>query len=92
MIEWSRIFKIPGMGTLISILLGFGLAAAFRPLCKGPECMIMRGPPVTDINGAVYQFGSKCVEFQAHPIECPKDTKGGKAIPVVETITFADIS
>jgi hypothetical protein len=54
--------------------------------------MIMRGPPVTDINGSVYQFGSKCVEFQAHPIECPKDTKGGKAIPVVETITFADIS
>jgi len=54
--------------------------------------MILRGPPVTDIKGAVYQFGAKCVEFQAHPIECPKDTKDKKAVPVVETITFADIA
>jgi hypothetical protein len=48
----------------------------------------MRGPPVTDIRGAVYQFGSKCVEFDAKPIECPK----AGTVPVVETITFADLS
>jgi len=90
MYDWVKLFKIPGMGTLVSILLGFGIAAIFRPLCKGPECIIMRGPPVGDIRGAVYQFGARCVEFEAKPIECP--TKGNKTVSVVETITFADIA
>jgi hypothetical protein len=51
----------------------------------------MRGPPVGDIKGAVYQFGSKCVEFDAKAIECPS-AKGAKAIPIVDTLTFADIT
>jgi hypothetical protein len=88
---WDRLLQVPGMGTLISILIGFGLAAMFRPLCKGPDCIIMRGPPVGDIKGAVYQFGSKCVEFDAKAIECPS-AKGAKAIPIVDTLTFADIT
>lgn len=86
---WNHLMKVPGMGTLLSILLGFGLAAIFRPLCKGPECIIMRGPPVGDIKGSVYQFGSRCVEFDAKAIECPTDKK---AVPIVDTLTFADIA
>jgi hypothetical protein len=80
--------EVPGLAMVMSLLIGFGIAAIFRPLCKGPECVIMRGPPVTDIRGAVYQFGSKCVEFDAKPIECPK----GGTVPVVDTMTFADLS
>jgi len=87
--DWKNIMNVPGMGTLISILLGFGIAAIFRPLCKGPECLILRGPPVGDIKGAVYQFGAKCVEFDAKAIECPSATDK-KAVPVVDTMTFAD--
>ena len=88
MFDIGAILKVPGLATLISIVLGFGLAAMFRPLCKGPECVILRGPPVTDIRGTVYQFGSKCVEFDAKAIECPTDNK----VPIVETMTFADMS
>jgi hypothetical protein len=91
MFEWAKLFKIPGMGALLSAILGFGLAAIFRPLCKGPECVIVRGPPVGDIRGAVYQFGARCVEFDAKPIECPPTT-GPKAVQIVDTITFADIA
>ena len=89
LLDLSKLFKIPGMGALLSIILGFGIAAIFRPLCKGPECIIMRGPPVGDIKGAVYQFGSRCVEFDAKAIECPTKSK---AVPIVDTITFADIA
>jgi hypothetical protein len=88
MINWLTMMEVPGLATVMSLLIGFGIAAIFRPLCKGPECVIMRGPPVTDIRGAVYQFGSKCVEFDAKPIECPK----GGTVPVVDTMTFADLS
>ena len=88
MFDIDAVLKVPGLATLISIVLGFGIAAMFRPLCKGPDCVILRGPPVGEIRGAVYQFGSKCVEFDAKPIECPK----GNTIPIVETLTFADMS
>ena len=88
---WDHLLKVPGMGALLSVLLGFGLAAIFRPLCKGPECIIMRGPPVGDIKGAVYQFGAKCVEFDAKAVECPS-AKDKKAVPIVDTLTFADIA
>ena len=83
------ILDVPGMATFISLLLGFGVASLFRPLCKGPECVILRGPPVNDIRGSVYQFGSKCIEFDAKAVACPP--KDG-AKQVVETLTFADLS
>jgi hypothetical protein len=86
MSDWIGIVKIPGMATLISVILGFGLAALFRPMCKGPDCVVVRGPPVNDIRGAVYQFGSKCVEFKTTPIECPKSG----TVSVVDTVSFAD--
>ena len=89
MFDLAGILKVPGLPTLISIVLGFGLACMFRPLCKGPECLIISGPPVSQIRGAVYQFGSKCVEFDAKPVECPAK---GSTVPVVETMTFAEFN
>lgn len=77
------------MPTLISIMLGFGLAAVFRPLCKGPECLILQGPPVSEIKGNVFQFGSKCVEFVPKPQPCPT---GEKTKEIVQTLSFADLS
>jgi hypothetical protein len=69
---------------LVSCVLGFGLAAIFRPVCKGPDCVILRGPPVSNIRGAVYQFGAKCHEFKPKPVECPADKS-----QVVDTLSFA---
>ena len=86
MFNFISIIDRPGFATIISIVLGFGLAAIFRPLCKGPDCLIIRGPPVNEVRGAVYQFGSKCVEFDAKAVECPpKDSN----INVVDTMSFA---
>jgi hypothetical protein len=78
--------KVPGIATLISFIIGFGIAAIFRPLCKGPECLIIRGPPVSDIRGAVYMFGTKCVEFIPKPVVCPPRSE-----KVVETLVFAEL-
>jgi len=81
-----EIIDKPGFATLISLILGFGIAAIFRPLCKGPDCLVIRGPPVNEIRGAVYQFGTKCVEFDAKPVECPPKNSN---ITVVDTLSFA---
>ena len=87
MFDLASFLRVPGLPTLLSLVIGFGIACIFRPLCKGPECVILRGPPVNDIRGSVYQYGSKCVEFNAKPVPCPAD----KTVSVVETMSFAEI-
>jgi hypothetical protein len=84
--DFLKLMNAPGIATLISFVLGVGIAAMFRPVCKGPECLVIRGPPIQDIRDAVYQFGTKCVEFQANPVKCPI----GDTVPVVDTVSFAD--
>lgn len=83
MLNLSRLLEdLPYLGTILSILIGFGIAAMCRPGCKGEACIQYRGPSVKEIDGAVFQYGSKCVEFDASPKECPK-----KGI-VVNTIPY----
>lgn len=86
MISWEKFFNLPGITTLLSLLVGFGIAAIFRPLCNGPDCVVIRGPPVNDIRGSVYQIGKQCVEFKPKAIACPKNG----TVPVVDTVSFAD--
>ena len=80
----------PLIPTIMSILIGFGIAALFRPLCKGPECLIIKGPPVSDIKGFAYQIGEKCYEFIPKVMKCPEDEKSKKEI--VETLSYADFN
>ena len=89
MFDFASVISTPGLPTLISFVIGFGLACVFRPLCKGPECVILRGPPVSDVRGAVYQFGTKCVEFTPKALACPT---GDGAKSIIDTMSFADIS
>jgi hypothetical protein len=86
MVDFFKIMNVPGIAAILSFIIGLGIAAMFRPMCKGPECVIIRGPPIQDIRDSVYQFGSKCVEFKTKPMECPTDG----AVPVVDTVSFAD--
>jgi hypothetical protein len=86
MIDLTKAMQAPGIATLLSFLLGVGIAAMFRPICKGPECVLVRGPPIQDIRSSVYQFGTKCVEFKPNAIECPKTG----TVPIVDTVSFAD--
>lgn len=87
MLNLEKLFSVPGIPTLLSVVIGFGIAALFRPLCKGSECIIVRGPPVNEIRGSVYQYGSKCVEFRAKPVACPKKITGEE---IVETLSLDD--
>lgn len=85
MMEFEAWIENKQVATFISCVLGFGIAALFRPVCKGPDCVILRGPPLSQIRNAVYQIGSKCHEFKPKVVECPTDPN----IKVVETFSFA---
>jgi hypothetical protein len=63
--------EVPWFAALVSFLIGFGIAAMFRPLCNGADCLVVHGPPVKDVIDKVYQMGEKCVEFTTEVVECP---------------------
>jgi len=46
--------------TIISILLGFGLAGLFRKVCNDRDCIIFNGPDIDDIKGQVFSHYEKC--------------------------------
>jgi hypothetical protein len=73
-----QILNSPLFNIAFSFLLGIGIVAILRPMCKDStgqytECKVDKAPPVKDWNDTVYRIGSKCYEFKTQTIECPKD-------------------
>jgi hypothetical protein len=79
----SLLMENPWVAIFISFMIGFGLAAMFRPMCSGAECLVLHGPPVKDVVDKVYQMGAKCVEFTTEVMECPAEKTD-----IVKTVQF----
>jgi hypothetical protein len=86
MIDIIEIMEYPRLAFIISCVIGFGLAAMMRPLCKGPDCIVIRGPEVSQFQNNVYQIGEGCYEFKVKPVQCPKDRTG-----LIKTFSFVDM-
>lgn len=56
---------------VFSVLIGIALAAILKPMCKGDSCMILKAPPVKEVNKATYQLGGKCYQFRTQSVDCP---------------------
>ena len=83
---WT-LMENPWIATFVSFMIGFGIAAMFRPLCNGPECIVVHGPPVKDVVNKVYQMGEKCVVFTTEVVDCPAD--GKDLVKTVERVASA---
>jgi len=77
------LMETPWIAAVISFLIGFGIAAMFRPMCSGSDCLVLHGPPVKDVVDKVYQMGEKCVEFTTEVVNCPPPGE-----EVVKTVQF----
>lgn len=60
--------------TLISILLGLGLACLFRTAVKSEESLIFNGPILDEVEGKIFKQGNKCYKYESKNDKC-KDTK-----------------
>ncbi len=60
---------------IMSILLGFGLASLFRTVCSGRNCIIMKAPESSEINGEVYRFQEKCYKYNSKITKCDANKK-----------------
>ena len=76
------ILKTRKFNIMFSFLIGLGLIAILRPVCKGDACMTLKAPPANEVNKATYQLGSKCYRFRVANVDCP--TKG-----VIEAFTIS---
>ena len=65
--------KSKSFNVAFSFLLGLGIMALLRPICRGPECLLQKAPPVDEVNKSTYQLGSKCYQFRSVPVDCPKE-------------------
>lgn len=76
MVNYWAVMEEPWLAAIVSFLIGFGIAAIFRPLCSGAECIVVNGPPVKEVVNKVYQMGAKCVEFTTEVVDCPAAGEG----------------
>ena len=81
--NYWKIMENPMFAAVVSFLIGLGIAAMFRPVCRGSDCIVLHGPPVRDVVDKVYQMGERCVEFTTEVVSCPEDRK-----EVVKTVQF----
>lgn len=58
---------------ILSIVWGIGLAALFRPLCKGEQCIKYVAPNPKWIENKVFKVEDKCYNFKPKMRECTED-------------------
>jgi hypothetical protein len=61
--------------TIMSILLGFGLASLFRQVCKNKDCLKFYAAPLEQINDKIYKNNEKCVKYSPVPSKCSINVK-----------------
>lgn len=61
--------------TIMSILLGLGLASLFRTVCKDKNCLIFYAPPLDDIKDKIYKNHGKCVKYSPIATKCSLNAK-----------------
>jgi len=55
---------------ITSILLGLGLAAIFRTVCKGENCIIFYAPQIEDIEDKIFKQDGKCYSYKMVSTKC----------------------
>jgi len=60
---------------IMSLLLGIGLATFFRTVCKGQNCVIVKAPPLEDLDDQTYKFDDTCYKMEKNAVSCDKNKK-----------------
>ena len=60
---------------VMSIILGIGLATLFRTMCNGKNCIIIKAPPLEEIDDKIYKFDNKCYKLEKTAVKCNNKKK-----------------
>lgn len=56
----------------ISILLGLGLASMFHFVCKKDSCMVIKAPPLKELDDYYYKIDNTCYKYKPYVTKCDK--------------------
>jgi hypothetical protein len=62
---------------LFSIILAFGLASILRIACVNANLLIIKGPPIENVQHKIFSFDNKCYSYKTVNTSCNnlKDNK-----------------
>ena len=60
---------------LLSVLLGLGLSAMFRTICKGNKCVIFKAPNIKEYQNKIYKYNNKCYKYSTQATKCDKSKR-----------------
>lgn len=61
----ERLLRTEQGQMFVSVLLGLGLASAFRRVCKGSKCRIVKPVSPDEVEGKAFRIGGRCVRYRA---------------------------
>ena len=61
--------------SVISILLGLGLATLFRKVCTGRNCIVIKGSHFDKIQDKTFKYNDKCYKFNSEAQTCDANKK-----------------
>lgn len=66
----SNIMNTEYGSIIISVVLGLGLASFFKKVCKDGRCVIIKGPPINEVNKNVYKINEECYKYTPFATKC----------------------
>lgn len=66
----SKAAKSKSGKTVISVIVGLGIAALFRKVCNDRSCIIIKGPPIDTVEKNIYSFDGRCYKYKAKSTSC----------------------
>lgn len=66
----KRILESKIGAIVLSVILGLGLAAVFRQVCKGNECIVVEGPKLDDVDKYYYKIDNDCFKYTPYVTKC----------------------
>ena len=73
----EKLFTTPSGKTMMSIILGLGIASLFHQTCKGKNCVLVHAPPISSVTNTVFKHPSsdRCIRYEINPVKCDKSKK-----------------
>jgi len=68
--NFSRLLNSDAGKNIISVILGLGLASLFHKVCKDKDCIIFKGPIISEIDGKIFQHGDDCYKYDIMNVKC----------------------
>jgi hypothetical protein len=68
-----KFMKTERFNLFFSFILGFGLAALLKPMCKGEGCITRKAPSHKELEESTYQLSHKCYRFKSTHVDCPSE-------------------